>query len=55
PWTLEIVVLQSIRIYVGMPIGKICFWKNFGEPDVYTGRYSNSKTMLYSLLTRNNP
>lgn len=55
PWTLEIVVVHPVRVYAFMPIGKICFWKNLGEPTVYSGRYSKSKTVVQSMLSRANP
>ena len=38
-WTLEILVTQNLRVYPNMKIGKICFWKNFGESIQYRGRY----------------
>jgi len=55
PWTLEIVVVHPVRVYAFMPIGKICFWKNFGEPNMYKGRYGNSKTVVQSMLSGPNP
>jgi dCTP deaminase len=54
PWTLEILVAQAVRVYAGMPIGKICFWENCGEPTTYSGRYKNSNTVLHSKLTELN-
>ncbi|PUA41319.1 deoxycytidine triphosphate deaminase [Pseudomonas protegens] len=54
PWTLEILVAQPVRVYAGMPIGKICFWENCGEPTTYSGRYKNSNTVLHSKLTELN-
>lgn len=30
-WTLEIVAARPIRIYPGMVIGQVSFWRNFGR------------------------
>jgi|SRR3989344_2637709 len=38
-WTLEIVAIQRMRIYPGMIIGQVSFWRNFGDLANYTGRY----------------
>lgn len=50
-WTLEIVVTQPIRVYPGMLIGKICFWKNRGRISPYAGRYTASARMVPSRLS----
>lgn len=38
-WTLEIVPALPIKLYAGMIIGQISFWKNLGTIKQYTGRY----------------
>ena len=38
-WTLEIVAVQPIKIYPGMIIGQVSFWKNYGVVKKYTGKY----------------
>jgi len=38
-WTLEIVAAQPIKIYPGMIIGQVSFWKNFGTIQKYNGKY----------------
>ena len=38
-WTLEIVAALPIRVYPGMVIGQVSFWKNFGPIDSYVGVY----------------
>jgi dCTP deaminase len=38
-WTLELVAAKSIRLYPGMKIGQVSFWKNFGELGEYNGKY----------------
>jgi dCTP deaminase len=49
-WTLELVAAQPIRLYSGMIIGQISFWKNFGEVEHYTGRYGKFSYPKESLL-----
>ena len=50
-WTLEIVVAQEVLVYPGMLIGKICFWKNLGTIEPYSGRYRMSRSVVPSRLT----
>jgi dCTP deaminase len=38
-WTLEMTVVQPLRIYPGMRIGQVAFWVQLGEPTHYVGRY----------------
>ncbi len=38
-WTLEIVVAHPIKVYSGMVIGQVSFWKNYGNIKKYTGKY----------------
>ncbi len=38
-WTLEMVAALPIRIYPGMIIGQVSFWKNYGKVNPYNGRY----------------
>lgn len=40
-WTLEIVATQPVRIYPGMIIGQISFWRNFGSVANYGGQYGH--------------
>ncbi|MGB7369913.1 dCTP deaminase [Erythrobacter sp.] len=47
-WTLEIVVAHSIIVYPGMPIGKVCFWKNEGQLQTYLGRYEGDRSVTSS-------
>jgi dCTP deaminase len=49
-WTLEIVVSHPVIVYRGMPIGKVCFWKNFGPECQYQGRYISSTTVVPSRI-----
>ncbi len=38
-WTLEIVAAIPIRLYPGMIIGQVSFWKNYGLIKKYSGQY----------------
>lgn len=38
-WTLEIVATIPIKLYPGMIIGQVSFWRNFGSVKKYKGRY----------------
>jgi dCTP deaminase len=39
-WTLEIYPLNNIKVYAGMKIGQVSFWKNKGEIVGYNGTYN---------------
>lgn len=38
-WTLELTVVQPLRIYPSMRIGQVAFWKQMGRIENYCGRY----------------
>ncbi|MFA5069686.1 MAG: deoxycytidine deaminase [Patescibacteria group bacterium] len=38
-WTLEMVATIPIKLYPGMIIGQVSFWKNYGLFKKYCGRY----------------
>lgn len=38
-WTLEMLVVQPLRIFAGMPIGQVSFWQCLGPLPTYQGRY----------------
>lgn len=40
-WTLELYPLNHIKVYAGMPIGQVSFWKNKGDIEEYNGTYYN--------------
>ncbi len=42
-WTLEISVSQKVRIYAGMPIGQLIFFKVEGEIENYYNKKQNAK------------
>ena len=49
-WTLELKVIQPLKVYRGMTIGQVSFWKPIGEPTYYNGIYANSDIPLESQL-----
>jgi dCTP deaminase len=38
-WTLEMMVVQPVRVYPRMRIGQVSFWRPSGRRKVYRGRY----------------
>ena len=40
--TLQLHSTQPVRIYKGMKIGQIMFWKVYGNVQLYNGKYQNS-------------
>lgn len=50
PWTLEIKAAQHVRLYPGMLIGKIGFWRLCGDTATYDGRYRSSRSVEASRL-----
>ncbi len=41
--TLQMHATQPVKIYKGMKIGQIMFWKIYGDVELYKGKYQNSK------------
>ena len=41
--TLQLHSTQPVRIYKGMKIGQITFWKVYGDVELYSGKYQDSK------------
>lgn len=40
--TLQFCATQPVKIYKGMKIGQVMFWKVFGDINLYDGKYQNS-------------
>ncbi len=47
-WTLEIFVVQPVRVYAGMPIGQLIFFEVSGEVEV---PYNRKKSAKYTDVT----
>jgi len=41
-WTLQLHAIQPLRIYSGMRIGQVTFWKPSGRIRLYKGKYQGS-------------
>lgn len=41
-WTLELHVIHPLRVYPGMKVGQMLFWKPQGEIFLYEGKYKDS-------------
>ncbi len=41
-WTLELHAIHHLRVYPGMKVGQMLFWKPQGEIFLYDGKYKNS-------------
>lgn len=42
-WTLEITVVQPVRLYAGMRVGQVYFLETDGDVDFYHGKYTKQK------------
>lgn len=42
-WTLEITVVQPVRLYAGMRVGQVYFLEASGGVDMYHGKYTKQK------------
>ena len=50
-WTLELHVVQPLKIYPGIRLGQICFWQTRGAlNDIYSGRYGRMDEPTEPLL-----
>ena len=41
PWTLEMSVVQPVRVYAGVRIGQLTYYTLEGERQAYSGKYAN--------------
>lgn len=51
-WTLQMHAVQPVKIYKGMLIGQVTFWKPYGEIILYKGKYKNSTGPMASEIWR---
>lgn len=42
-WTLELHSIHPLRVYSGMKVGQMLFWKPKGKIILYDGKYKNAK------------
>jgi dCTP deaminase len=50
-WTLEMTVVQPMRIFAGMIIGQVSFWSPLGAKFLYQGEYSRTSLPQESQVT----
>jgi dCTP deaminase len=48
-WTLQIHAAHPVRIYPGMLIGQVTFWRSFGRRAQYSGKYGRMRSPVPSL------
>lgn len=48
-WTLQLHAIHPVRVYPGMLIGQVTFWKTFGRRVLYEGKYKSLQSPVPSL------
>ena len=48
-WTLQIHVVQAVRVYPGMLIGQVTFWQTYGRREQYKGKYGLHRSPVPSM------
>jgi dCTP deaminase len=48
-WTLQLHCVVPVRVYPGMPIGQVTFWKAHGKIELYNGKYLGRPSPVESL------
>jgi deoxycytidine triphosphate deaminase len=51
-WTIQLFALHPVRLYAGMQIGQMMFWRPEGRIDLYDGKYQNASGPMASLIYR---
>lgn len=49
-WTLQLNPVQPVKVYPGMLVGQVTFWKTVGEVTLYSGKYQGSMGPVESLV-----
>ncbi|MCP1120861.1 dCTP deaminase [Robbsia andropogonis] len=49
-WTIQLFALNRIRVYAGMNIGQMMFWRVQGEIELYTGKYQGATEAFASRI-----
>jgi deoxycytidine triphosphate deaminase len=49
-WTLQLYALHPLRIYAGMKIGQMMWWRAQGEISLYNGKYQGAKGPQTTLI-----
>ncbi|MEU2678511.1 deoxycytidine deaminase [Streptomyces sp. NPDC007107] len=45
-WTLELTVVQPLRVVPGMPLGQVSFWSTAGSASSYSGMYGQTSSPM---------
>jgi dCTP deaminase len=53
-WTLQLHAVHPVRIYPGMLIGQVTFWRTYGRRLLYSGKYAQIKSPVPSLAHKDN-
>lgn len=48
-WTLQLHAVQPVRVYPGMRIGQVTFWRTVGKIELYRGKYQGSMGPMESM------
>ena len=48
-WTLQMHAVHPVRVYPGMLIGQVTFWRTFGRRVQYNGKYRHHRSPVASL------
>lgn len=48
-WTLQLHAVQPVRVYHGMLIGQVTFWRTYGRRKQYSGKYLHRSSPAASL------
>ncbi|MBW4082411.1 dCTP deaminase [Paenibacillus sp. S150] len=51
-WTLQLYAIHPLRVYPGMKIGQMMWWRTKGEISLYEGKYQGSKGPQSTLIYR---
>lgn len=49
-WTIQLFALNRIRVYAGMNIGQMMFWRVQGQIELYTGKYQGATEAFASRI-----
>lgn len=49
-WTIQLYSIHPLKVYPGMNIGQIMWWKPWGEVVLYEGKYQSSKGPQSTLI-----
>jgi rifampicin phosphotransferase len=51
-WTLQLFAVHPVRVYAGMRIGQMMWWKPYGAIELYDGKYQGSRGAVATQIHR---